>query len=59
MYKEYDFTKLQPYKSESYKIIDQVDQLKECSEMLSKETIIGVDLENTYEDSYNGYTSLI
>ena len=43
----------------NYKLIQTKDDFFECVELLSKESVIGVDIENNNQVSYNGFICLI
>ena len=43
----------------NYKYVQTADDFKECIEVISNEKVIGVDLENNNQRSYNGFTCLI
>jgi len=54
----YKFEDLKPYKLGSFVYVDTAEKLAKCTDALSKESIVGVDLENSYA-SYNGFSALI
>ena len=57
----YDMKVMRPFKNGSSRIqfIDTKEAFLECVATLSKERVIGVDLENNSQISYNGFTCLI
>ena len=52
---------MRPFKlgKSQIQFIDTKNALLECVTMLAKERVIGVDLENNSQMSYNGFTCLI
>ena len=58
-YKNYDFTQIRPYQSKSYTLVETVAQLRQVATELKGVDIVGIDLENEHQDTYNGYTCLI
>ena len=57
----YDVSKMKHFKpgEKNYKLIQTKDDFLECVELLSKESVIGVDIENNNQVSYNGFICLI
>ena len=58
-FSSYDKSILQPYRSQSYVLVETREQLARVCSELEPYSIVGVDLENNHHDSYNGFTCLI
>ena len=60
-YENYDFTKMSEFTADTnnFKLIETREDFLYCVDLLSKESVIGVDLEHNNRISYNGFTCLI